>query len=315
MGAGAGVAGRVVVTAPVYRVGPRSVGTMALTLTGLTRFPVKSCRGETLTEAVVEPWGLAEDRRWMIVDDAGVAITARAVNAMVLLRPELTATGLRLHAPGSAAGSRSSVLEVSTPDPAVQVPVSVWSSPLTAAPTGHDVAHWISAVLGVSARLVWLDDPTRRPTDPAYSTADDRVSFADGFPLLLASESSLAALNDEVLASYGVGGEALPMTRFRPNVVVAGATAWAEDDWRRIRIGAATFRAVKGCARCVLTTIDPDTAARGKEPIASLARLRRWDNQTWFGVNLVPDVSGATITVGDEVEVLEAAAPGGGPLR
>ena len=105
------------------------------------------------------------------------------------------------------------------------------------------------------------------------------------------------------------------MTRFRPNLVVAGAQAWAEDDWRRIRIGGAVFRAVKGCARCVITQIDPDTAVREKEPIASLARIRRWDGATWFGVNLVPDTVGVTIRAGDEVEVLEAVPPGDGPIR
>ncbi len=105
------------------------------------------------------------------------------------------------------------------------------------------------------------------------------------------------------------------MTRFRPNVVVSGVQAWAEDDWRRIRIGDAAFRAVKGCARCVLTTIDPDTGVREKEPIASLARIRRWDGKTWFGINLIPDTAGVTIRVGDELEVLESVAPGAGPIR
>ncbi|CAN5490093.1 MOSC domain-containing protein [soil metagenome] len=290
---------------------------MALTLTALHRYPVKSCRGEAVTHAAVEPWGLAADRRWMLVDDAGAAITAREVNAMLLLRPEITEAGLRLHAAGSAGRAP---LDVPLPDPAVQVPISLWGSHLTAAPTGRDAAAWVSDVLGVSARLVWLDDPARRPTDPAFTSAEDRVSLADGYPLLLASEESLAALNDQVLASGGPAAAALPMTRFRPNVVVRGAAAWTEDDWRRIRIGEATFRAVKGCARCVLTTIDPDTAERGKEPIASLARLRRWDNKTWFGINLQPDGDGTPagrprISVGDEVEVLDAVAPGGGPLR
>ena len=105
------------------------------------------------------------------------------------------------------------------------------------------------------------------------------------------------------------------MTRFRPNVVVSGVAPWAEDDWRRVRIGDAIFRAVKGCARCVLTTVDPGTAERGKEPIASLAKIRRWDGATWFGVNLVPDTPGATIRVGDDIEVLDAVPAGGGPIR
>lgn len=280
-----------------------------MSLAELWRYPVKSCRGESLSDALVEPWGLAGDRRWMLVDDAGAAITARTINALVLLRPEITESGLLLHCPGQ------SPLEVLRPDPAVQVPVSLWSSHLTAVPTDRAVAAWVSAKLEVGARLVWLDDPTRRPTDPAYSEPSDRVSFADGYPLLLTSEASLAALDEEMAASQDNGGTGVSMARFRPNVVVSGAPAWAEDDWRRVRIGEATFRAVKGCARCALTTVDPRTAERGREPLATLARTRRWDTRTWFGINLVPDVAGVTISVGDEIEVLESAAPGGGPLR
>jgi hypothetical protein len=106
------------------------------------------------------------------------------------------------------------------------------------------------------------------------------------------------------------------MRRFRPSVVVSGPAAWAEDRWRRLRIGDVVFRAVKGCDRCVLTTVDPDTAVKGKEPIATLARYRRWDGRTWFGVNLIPDSPrpGDTIRVGDPVEILEESE-NGGPQR
>ncbi|MFC7494417.1 MULTISPECIES: MOSC domain-containing protein [unclassified Nocardioides] len=278
-------------------------------LSAINRFPVKSCRGEAVESAVVEPWGLAGDRRWMLVDEEGVFITAREVNRLVLVTPELTATGLRCTAPDLPP------LEVRTPDPATQVPVRIWSSDLTAAAVGPEADAWFSKAIGSTARLVHLDDPTRRPTSPTFSLPGDRVAFADGYPLLLTTEESLAALNDEVLAASETGREPLPMTRFRPSVVVAGFEPWAEDDWRRIRIGDAVFRAVKGCARCVLTTVDPDTAEREKEPIRSLARIRRWDGAVWFGINLVPDTPGATIRVGDEVEVLEDVSPGAGPIR
>lgn len=258
--------------------------------------------------AVVEPWGLAGDRRWMLVDRAGQAITAREVNAMLLVHPEITATGLRVGAPGRPA------LDVAVPSGA-RVPVSLWGSVLEATEAGDDAHTWFSDVLGRDARLVHLDDPTQRPTSPEFSEPGDRVAFADGYPLLLATEESLAALNDAVLErSQGVA-EPLAMTRFRPTLVVAGAEAWAEDDWRRIRVGAAIFRVVKGCARCVITTIDPDTGQRGREPIASLARLRRWDAATWFGVNLVPDTPGASLTLNDPVEVLDGVVGGNGPLR
>ena len=281
-----------------------------MTLSAIHRYPVKSCRGEAVTSAVVEPQGLAGDRRWMLVDRAGEAVTAREVHRLVLVHPELTPTGLRVTAPGA-----TTELEVDVPDPAVQVPVAVFASSFIAAPAGPVADAWFSAALGTDVRLVHLDDPTRRPTSPDFGHSDDRVSTADGYPLLVATEASLAALNDEVLAAAPTGREPVPMTRFRPNVVVRGAVAWAEDDWRVVRIGGATFRAVKGCARCVMTTIDPDTADRDKEPLQTLARVRRHDGTTWFGVNLVPDTPGATIRVGDAVEVLDAVEPGGGPLR
>jgi uncharacterized protein YcbX len=106
------------------------------------------------------------------------------------------------------------------------------------------------------------------------------------------------------------------MTRFRPNLVVRGIAPWSEDDWRVVRIGDVRFRAVKGCDRCVMTTLDPQTAAKGMEPITTLARHRRWDGKTWFGINLVPDTPGGrALRVGDEIDIVSAAAPGGGPRR
>jgi uncharacterized protein len=171
-------------------------------------------------------------------------------------------------------------------------------------------------VAGEPVRLVYLDDPMRRRPNPAYSREGDRVSFADGYPLLLTGEGSLRELNDLIAAGPLAAEGPLPMRRFRPNVVVAGAPPWAEDGWRLLRIGDVVFRAVKGCDRCVLTTIDPDTAVKGKEPIATLARCRRWDGKVWFGVNLIPDSPGRTgaIRVGDPVQVLEQS-DADGPLR
>lgn len=273
-------------------------------LSGIRRYPVKSCRGEDLDSAVVEPWGLAGDRRWMLVDDTGVVITAREAHDLFLVEPTITPTGLRLAVP-----SRPDLpaLDIVRPSGERQVPVEIWSSRLTAAPA-PDATDWFSRLLDRPAHLVYLDDPTRRATSAGFSEPGDRVSFADGYPLLVATTASLAALDPE-----------LSMLRFRPNVVVDGAEAWAEDDWRRIRIGGVTFRAVKGCARCVMTTLDPDTGEGGKEPIATLARVRRFDGATWFGVNLIPDLppgaSSPTLRVGDDVEVLEVVPPGSGPLR
>ena len=283
---------------------------MALALTSINRYPVKSCRRDEMQQAEVEPWGLAGDRRWMLVDDAGEVVTARERRSLLLVTPVLDGTALRLHAPGRPS------LTVKVPEGEL-APVTIWSSRLDAMPAAPEAHAWFSEVAGISLRLVYLDDPMRRRPSPRFSAADDRVSFADGYPLLLASEGSLACLNRWIAESPRAADGPLPMTRFRPSVVVGGAVPWAEDGWRRLRIGDVTFRAVKGCDRCVMTMIDPDTLRTTKEPIATLARYRRWDGATWFGMNLIPDgiTAGATIRVGDPVEILEEVDASGGPPR
>jgi uncharacterized protein YcbX len=187
------------------------------------------------------------------------------------------------------------------------VPVSVHGNGLAAAPSGDEASEWLGKIIGEPVRLVYLDDPTRRAPNPEYSHPGDRVSFADGYPLLLTTGESLAALNDWILEGRFAAEGPLPMRRFRPSVVVTGASAWAEDGWRLLRIGEATFRVAKGCDRCVFTTIDPRTSVKGREPLVTLARYRRWDGKVWFGVNLIPDLvpgGPAVIRSGDPVEIL-----------
>ncbi len=278
------------------------------TVASLWRYPVKSCRGESLAHVEVEPWGVAQDRRWMVVDRDGRMITARELNRLLVVHPTLTDVGLRLTVPGAPA------VDVPVPDPAGQVPISIWSSRLTAADAGDGAAGWLSEALGRDVRLVHLDDPRRRPTSPTYSEPDDRVSLADGYPLLLTTTASADVVSE---AADGP----VPMDRYRPNLVVEGTEPWAEDTWRRFRIGDVTFRVVKGCARCVMTTMEPDhdagSVARGAEPTRTLARLRRFGKGVWFGVNVIPDhplPADATLVVGDTVEVLEAVEPGTPPI-
>lgn len=283
---------------------------MAGVLQAIRRYPVKSCRGDELPEAVVEPWGLEGDRRWMLVGDDLVAVTARVEPRMLLIHPTPTAHGLRLTAPGV------DPIEIARPDGRIRSTVDIWSQPVDAADAGDAAARWFSTVLARSVRLVHLDDPTARPLDAATGPVSGSVSFADGNPLLLTTTASLAAL-DEAIAERDPD-EMVPMTRFRPNVVVTGTRAWEEDDWRRIRIGDVVFRVAGGCARCNLTMVDPDTAEKGKEPIRTLATIRRFDGATWFGVDLVPELEPGqrpVLRIGDDLEVLESVPPGGGPLR
>jgi uncharacterized protein len=262
-------------------------------LTAVRRYPVKSCRGEDLDRAVVEPWGLAGDRRFMLVDDGGDVVTAREHPTLLLATPTVADGELRVTLPDRPD------LSTPIPDGTDVVPVKIFSSKLDVALAAAPAHEWFSDLIGVRVRLVYLDDPTRRRPNPMRSRPDDRVSLADGYPLHLTNEASLSAL-------CSLAETPLSMIRFRPNVVVSGAPAWEEDSWRLLRVGDVRFRVVKSCDRCVMTTVDPQTGRRGKEPIATLARHRRWDGVTWFGVNLIPDDVG-TIRPGDPLEVLERA--------
>lgn len=269
-----------------------------LRLSRLRRYPVKSCRGEDLEACEVEPWGLLGDRRWMIIDPTGEAVTAREENQLVLVDPEITTEGLRLRSPGI------DDLVVVRPEQGPLAEVELWQDRV-AARLADDSAHgWFSQILGRPVRLIYLDDPHRRSVDPRYAEPGDVVSFADGFPLLVVSERSLDQLNDWIAAGPRPEDGPLPMTRFRPSLVISGAEPFAEDSWRRIRVGDVVFRIVKPCARCVLTTIDPDTAERTKEPLVSLARHRRIGGKLLFAMNAIPEAPYGVVRVDDPVEVL-----------
>jgi MOSC domain-containing protein len=264
----------------------------------LHTYPVKGCYRIDQLRAEVQPWGLAGDRRWLIVDaGTGKAITQRDSVALTAIRPMPTTGGLLLAMPGR------DELAVAEPEAGSVdlVEVTVWSFPGLAAPAGAEADDWLTAALERKVRLVWLDDPTRRPVDPEYARPDDRVSFADGYPLLLANTASLADLNDRIAEGGSLEGP-LPMTRFRANVVIAGAAPWAEDAWTggRVKIGEVTFRVPKRCDRCVVTTTDQETGERGREPLRTLARFRNVDQELLFGTNLIPDSLGE-IAVGDPV--------------
>ncbi|MFD8753993.1 MOSC domain-containing protein [Kitasatospora sp. NPDC059577] len=282
-------------------------------LTGLHVYPVKSMYRLSPDSADVHPWGLAGDRRWMLADATGRFVSQREDAALGQIRPALRPDGsLTLTAPD---GSR---IEVPAPAVAAGDPladVEVWGTRFRAAEAPKEAHEWIAEHLG-DYRLVHLDDPRARPVDPEYGTPGDTVSMADGFPLLLTTTASLDRLNELIATEHPEEDGPLPMERFRPNAVVTGTEPWAEDGWRRIRIGGLTFKVVKPCGRCVITTTDQETGERrGKEPLRTLARHHRLLRKAAFGQNLIPerpsgvegDVLG-TLRLGDEVEVLEDGA-------
>ncbi len=170
----------------------------------------------------------------------------------------------------------------------------------SAVDAGDEAAAWFSAIVGEPVRLVWQDDTAKRRVGEQHGGhADDQVSLADVAPLLLTTTSSLDQLNRWIAEDHEP--ETIVMRQFRPNVVVDGDVApFAEDDWRQIRIGDVAYRFAEHCDRCVVTTIDPLTLAHSKEPIRSMARHRKWDGKTWFGIRIIP-LSTGTLSVGDEV--------------
>ncbi|MBM2618837.1 MOSC domain-containing protein [Actinoplanes sp. LDG1-06] len=262
-------------------------------ITALYTYPVKGCHRIEHESTPVEPWGLAGDRRWLMVDAEGIGITQRDTPELTQLTVTPRPGGLELSAPGMPTISVDEPVD----GPAEHVRVFRSKGPV---PGRVAEKEWSSRFLGRDARLVWQADPTGR-TIESHARPDDRVSFADGFPVLLANEGSLSALNDWLVEA---GEEPVPMTRFRPNLVVAGAPAWAEDDWlgQRLRIGDVTFRAAKSCARCLVTTIDQETGEKGRQPLRILGRHRRFDDGLLFAINLIPDMSGV-VRLGDPVVV------------
>lgn len=259
-------------------------------VTELRIYPVKSVGGVPVNEADVEPWGLAGDRRWGLVDDTGEPVTARQERALLGLRAEqVDEETIRLH--DADGGS----IPVDTPLGVPQVLVG-HSRQGSAAPADEDVNLWLSERVGRPLRLVWQEDPRVRRVSGAHGGAEgDTLTLADAGPLLLTSEASLARLQEWVGPL-----PRLDMLRFRPNVVIDGDEPFAEDLWGTVRLGDVAFRTAELCDRCVMTTIDPVTLATGSEPIATLARHRAWGGKTWFGTRLVP-LSAGVVRLGDAV--------------
>ncbi len=266
-----------------------------LRLSSLYRFPMKSAIGERLPRAQLDSLGMLGDRRWMLVDASnGRFFTQRAMAHMSQLSALWNAQGgLTLKAAGFEP------LDVPVPGPEAPMRGAfIWSDNMLVPDAGDEAAEWLSRFLGKACRLVHV--PLERARDvPGSLSSDEKVGFADGFPLLLIGQASLDDLSTRV-------GRPLEMLRFRPNLVVEGSEPYAEDSWKRIRIGGVEFRVAKGCSRCILTTIDPQTGERSpdREPLATLKTYREREGEVYFGQNLINQGVGE-LAVGMEVEVLE----------
>ncbi len=266
-------------------------------LSSLHLYPLKSAAGVQVDALAIEPRGPRGDRRWMVVDAEGRFLTARLLPEMVLIWAEIAGDGLRLSAPG-----RDAIEIAVPPSDGERLPATVWRDTVDALSAGPAAEAWISAYLQRPARLVYMDAAARRSVDPAYARPGDEVGFADGFPLLLISQASLDALN---LRLARAGAAPVTMAQFRPNLVVDGVEAHAEDGWRGVRIGGLLFEAVKPCTRCVFTTVDPALGRRRDDgqPLEMLKSYRRTPAGVTFGMNLIARDLG-TLRIGDPVDVV-----------
>ncbi len=264
-------------------------------LASIAIYPVKGCRRTELRRSSVGRFGLAHDREWMVVRPDGFFLTQRSHPALACIVPRITERSLVLEHAGRAA------LEVAPPDAGQTLTITVWGRKATARDAGDAAAAWLSAVLGTPARLAGLGPETRMHADRKFvGERDVPISFVDGYPVLICNSASLAELNRRV-------GVELPMDRFRPNLVIDGFEAFAEDGIRTLRIGTARFSLVKACTRCVVPSINQATGEKSTDPTPALKAFR-WDRAlrgVTFGVNALPeDGEGAVLEVGDAVEAL-----------
>ncbi|MFQ6173299.1 MOSC domain-containing protein [Oryzobacter sp. R7] len=278
---------------------------MTVRLAGVSVHPVKSTAVRAVERSEVEPWGLVDDRRWMVVDPTGECLTAREERRLLGITASTPTTDPGQEAPLRLSAKGLDPLDVAVPqgDP---VAVTVHGRPLTGVVVDDGAGAWLRDAVGHDdLRLVHVHRP--RPLNPRHSRPGDATAFADAYPVTLASAVSLRRLADWVAETALERGEepaSMPMARFRPNLVVDGdLEPFEEDRWSAVTVGATRFRVVKAVDRCVLTTVDPATLEKGHEPIRTLARHRKWEGATWFAMQLVPEVGDVRglVSVGDGV--------------
>ncbi len=253
-----------------------------LQLSEIWIYPIKSITGIQLREANVLQRGFEFDRRWMIVDNNNTFLSQRTYPELALLELTISDSSLQI---SKRSNPEDKIKTPLFPALLQEIEVTIWNDKVFAWTVDPATDAWLSEFLNQSVKLVYMGDKAERQIDLKYSDEGENVSFADGYPYLLISESSLADLNERLK-------EPVSMRRFRPNLIVSGAAAFEEDTWSKIQIGELTFRVVKPCARCVLITVDPQTAEKGAEPLKTLSTYRFENNKVLFGQNLIADEPG-----------------------
>lgn len=264
---------------------------MTLRVDALFRYPLKSAAGDSCESVALDRFGVVDDRRWMIVGPPGSPLTQRELPRLALLRAWGGASGLRLQ------WEEGPAIEVECPRPqAPREAVVIWGHRLLLPRASTASATWLTERLGTEASLLYMPDDVDRPVNPRYARQGDRTALTDGYPLHLLGSGSMADLNSRLDSEVGI-------ERFRPNIYVEGSSPFEEDSWSEIEIGDVTFRVVKPCPRCAVTTVDPQSGVRGKEPLATLSTYRKTVDGVMFGQNVIHDSPGR-IRVGDPVRII-----------
>jgi Uncharacterized Fe-S protein len=252
-------------------------------LSAINVYPVKSAGGIAVEQWPLGDFGLHLDRRWAVIDSTGVVLTQREYAGLATVRTAIGERRLRLEAPGMP------LLELPLERSGGScLPVRIWDDSVEAERCAPEVDEWWSALLGEWCHLVRMPDEARRTPGP------DRVSFADASSFLVLSEGSLAALNARL-------EKPVPMNRFRPNLVISGVEPHAEDDWGAVAVGSIDLAITNACVRCVMTTIDQATAARGVEPLRTLAHYRRGPSGGVEFGQYARHLAQGTLAIGDAV--------------
>jgi uncharacterized protein YcbX len=275
-------------------------------ISALHLYPIKSCGGIALQEATITAAGLMSqeigDREWMVVDQQGAFLTQRSHPRMATIKPLLRSDVLELQAPAMPAFAIP--LAMPKLSQATTVTVRVWNDTVDALDCGNDAANWFSAYLGEPVRLVRFHPQVRRIANTAWTgSVQAPTRFSDGFPILLVSEESLADLNEKLVLQ---GRDALPMNRFRPNIVISGIAAFEEDYVESFQTGSSTLAPVKPCPRCPIPSIDQATGKIGPDPLDILRTYRsnpKVDGGITFGMNaILVNGDDEIVRVGQSVE-------------
>jgi uncharacterized protein YcbX len=265
-----------------------------ITVAGLEIYPIKSLGGVSLPLLSLDAMGAMNDRRYMLIDSTNTFLTQRECAAMATLRISQVKKSAYLIAGNN---NETWTFDYTSAQLGEEITATIWDDQVSVRPVLGEVNDWLANYLKQPCQLVTLSDTYRRPVDQQFGRSKDQVSLADGFPFLLTSLSSLAEFNEKL-------DSPILMHRFRPNIVIDGCEPYAEDHWKRLRIGGIDFEVVKPCCRCQIPAIDIHTGEKQVEVSRALAKYRRRGDQVYFGQNLIHRAAGS-ISLGDFVEVLD----------